>query len=82
MTAVELDIERLAAAIAEQLEEQVLEQQYSPATLAELLELSPRTVREMLARGDIASYTIGSARRVDGAEVRRFLRERQGGDDA
>lgn len=37
----------------------------SPKTLAAYLELSERTVRQMLADGVIPSYLIGGARRID-----------------
>jgi excisionase family DNA binding protein len=50
---------------------------YSPRTLAERLEISERTVREMLERGDIASFKVGGARRIDPEEVERYLRERR-----
>lgn len=46
---------------------------YTPQTLAQRLALSERTVREMLARGVIPSYKVEGARRIDPADVQRYL---------
>lgn len=50
---------------------------FTPQTLAKRLGLSPRTVREMLRRGSIASYKIEGARRIDPDDVDRYLAERR-----
>ena len=48
---------------------------FTERTLAEYLALSPRTVRDMLKRGMIASYKIGGARRISPVDVDQFLAE-------
>jgi excisionase family DNA binding protein len=45
--------------------------------LAKRLALSERTVRDMLNRGEIPCYRIGPQRRIDPADVRRWLEERK-----
>lgn len=48
----------------------------SLAVAAERLQCNPRTIRRMVARGDLAAYRIGNARliRVDLDEVDALLR--------
>ena len=46
---------------------------FTERLLADYLSLSPRTVREMLQRGDLPSYKIGGSRRIDPVDVDRFL---------
>lgn len=53
---------------------------FTPASLAQHLNLSERYVRELLASKDgkparIPSYLIGTSRRIDPADVDRFLEE-------
>lgn len=50
---------------------------YSVATLAKKLAISDRTVRDMLNRGDLPCYRIGLQRRIDPADVDRWLAERR-----
>lgn len=50
---------------------------FTPNTLAAYLGLSARTVRDMLARGKIASYKIEGARRIDPVDVDRYLAARR-----
>jgi excisionase family DNA binding protein len=50
---------------------------YTVAELAKRLALSERTVRDMLNRGDIPCYRIGPQRRIDPADVRRWLAQRR-----
>jgi excisionase family DNA binding protein len=50
---------------------------YSVATLAAKLAISERTVREMLNRGEIPCYRIGPQRRIDPADVERWLEQRR-----
>ncbi|MGD0386395.1 MAG: helix-turn-helix domain-containing protein [Solirubrobacteraceae bacterium] len=42
--------------------------------LVEHLQVSERTVRQMLIDGEIASYMIGGSRRVDPADLEDYLR--------
>lgn len=56
---------------------------FTPQTLASYLSLSGRTIRDMLKRGEIPSYKIGGARRIDPADVDRYLAQhRQGAREA
>lgn len=50
---------------------------YTVAGLAKKLAISERTVRTMLNRGDLPCYRIGSQRRIDPADVRRWLEHRR-----
>ena len=50
---------------------------FTPLELARYLSLSERTVRHMLATYEIPSYRVGGARRIDPADVDRFLSERR-----
>ncbi|MEX2195209.1 MAG: helix-turn-helix domain-containing protein [Thermoleophilaceae bacterium] len=50
---------------------------FTTHTLAEYLALSERTVRELLRAGEIPSYKIGGARRIDPDDVDRFLEKRR-----
>ena len=50
---------------------------------AELLGVSPDTVRRLLDRGDVAgSRSEGGQRMVDGADLARYLRDHAGSPDA
>lgn len=46
---------------------------FSPKALADYLSLSERTVREMLAKGEIPSYKVAGARRIDYRDVESYL---------
>lgn len=50
---------------------------YTVAGLAKKLAISERTVRTMLNRGDLPCYRIGPQRRIDPADVRRWLEQRR-----
>ena len=50
---------------------------YSVDALARKLAISERTVRTMLNRGDLPCYRIGVQRRVDPADVRRWLEQQR-----
>lgn len=53
---------------------------YTPVTLAKRLDVSERTVRNWISRGQLASYKFGRLRRIDPADVDDFLaRHRRGG---
>lgn len=52
---------------------------FTVKTLAEYLSLSEKTVRDMLARGAIASYKIQGSRRVKAEDVDTYLEERRDG---
>lgn len=42
-------------------------------TLADFLAVSDRTVRNWIRRGELPSYKLGAARRIDPADVEDFL---------
>jgi excisionase family DNA binding protein len=46
---------------------------FTPKTLAAYLNLSERTVRQMLADRAIASYRVAGARRIDKTDVDAYL---------
>lgn len=46
---------------------------FTERTLAEYLSVSDRTVRNWIRRGDLPSYKLGAARRIDPADVEDFL---------
>lgn len=50
---------------------------YSVASLAKKLAISERTIRDMLNRGEIPCYRIGAQRRIDPADVKRWLDARR-----
>lgn len=47
---------------------------FTPRALADYLALSERTVRDLLARGEIPSYKIAGSRRIDPADVETWLK--------
>lgn len=50
---------------------------FTPKSLAAYLSVTDRMVRKLLQRGEIPSYTIGSARRIDPADVDEYLARRR-----
>jgi len=46
---------------------------YTERTLADFLAVSDRTVRNWIRRGELPSYKLGAARRIDPADVEVFL---------
>ena len=50
---------------------------YTERTLAELLAVSDRTVRDWIRRGHLPSYKLGGSRRIDPADVEAFLTARR-----
>jgi excisionase family DNA binding protein len=46
---------------------------FTERTLAAYLSVSDRTVRNWIHRGDLPSYKLGAARRIDPADVENFL---------
>ncbi len=46
---------------------------FTERTLAEFLSVSDRTVRNWIRRGELPSYKLGAARRIDPADVEVFL---------
>jgi excisionase family DNA binding protein len=52
---------------------------FTPRTLAQYLGVSDRTVRSMLAAGKIASYRVEGSRRIDPADVDKYLAQRREG---
>lgn len=50
---------------------------YTPITLAERLSVHRKTVRRLLETGEIASYRIGRAVRIDPNDVDSYLARRR-----
>jgi len=46
---------------------------FTERTLADFLAVSNRTVRNWIKRGELPSYKLGAARRIDPADVDDFL---------
>jgi excisionase family DNA binding protein len=46
---------------------------FTERTLADRLAVSDRTVRNWIRRGELPSYKFGAARRIDPADVKKFL---------
>lgn len=46
---------------------------FTERTLADFLAVSDRTIRNWIRRGELPSYKFGAARRIDPADVKRFL---------
>jgi excisionase family DNA binding protein len=46
---------------------------FTEQTLADFLAVSDRTVRNWIRRGELPSYKLGAARRIDPADVEDFL---------
>lgn len=50
---------------------------FTPEDLADYLSVSERTIYDWLRRGDLPSYKLGGARRIDPADVDSFLAARR-----
>jgi excisionase family DNA binding protein len=46
---------------------------FTERTLADYLAVSDRTVRNWIRRGELPSYKLGAARRIDPTDVKDFL---------
>jgi excisionase family DNA binding protein len=46
---------------------------FTERSLADYLAVSDRTIRNWIARGELLSYKLGAARRIDPADVDAFL---------
>jgi excisionase family DNA binding protein len=46
---------------------------FTERTLASFLAVSDRTIRNWIRRGELPSYKLGAARRIDPADVEDFL---------
>lgn len=46
---------------------------FTERTLAEYLAVSDRTIRNWIRRGELPSYKLGAARRIDPVDVEDFL---------
>lgn len=46
---------------------------FTVESLAAYLRVSDRQVRKLIARGELPSYKIGASRRIDPADVEKFL---------
>lgn len=73
-----VDVEALATAVAERLSERMgLDTQLlSVNRVAEMLDVSPRTVRDMIARGTLPSLKIEGTRRIKAADLSRYVSRR------
>jgi excisionase family DNA binding protein len=52
---------------------------FSPKALAEYLSISERTVRDMLSKERIPSYKVEGQRRIDPADVEKYLARNRNG---
>jgi excisionase family DNA binding protein len=52
---------------------------FTPKGLAEYLSISERTVREMLSKQRIPSYKVEGQRRIDPADVEKYLARNRNG---
>jgi excisionase family DNA binding protein len=50
---------------------------FTERTLAAYLAVSDRTIRNWIRRGELASYKLGAARRIDPADVDAFLAQQR-----
>lgn len=50
---------------------------FTERTLAAYLAVSDRTIRNWIRRGELPSYKLGAARRIDPADVDAFLAHRR-----
>jgi excisionase family DNA binding protein len=50
---------------------------FTERSLADYLAVSDRTIRNWIRRGELASYKLGAARRIDPADVEEFLARRR-----
>jgi excisionase family DNA binding protein len=46
---------------------------FTERSLAAYLSVSDRTIRNWIRRGELSSYKLGAARRIDPADVEHFL---------
>jgi excisionase family DNA binding protein len=52
---------------------------FTPKALAEYLSISERTVRDMLSKERIPSYKVEGQRRIDPADVEKYLARNRNG---
>lgn len=50
---------------------------FTERTLADYLAVSDRTIRNWIRRGELPSYKLGAARRIDPTDVTAFLEARR-----
>ncbi len=50
---------------------------FTERTLADYLAVSDRTIRNWIRRGELPSYKLGAARRIDPTDVDAFLESRR-----
>lgn len=74
-----VDVEALADAVADRLSERLGfdDQLMKISRVAEVLDVSERTVRDMIARGTLPSLKVEGSRRVDAAVVRAYVAARR-----
>lgn len=75
------DVEAIADAVAERLREDLglVGPVLRLSRVAEMLDVSERTVRTMIHRGTLPSFKVEGARRVDAGAVRDYLAARRDG---
>ena len=54
---------------------------YSPTELAEILNLDPRTVRNLIKNGDIKAVKVGSQWRIGENDFESFIKENRNVDE-
>ena len=54
---------------------------YSPTELAEILNLDPRTVRNLIKNGDIKAVKVGSQWRIGKNDFETFIKENRNVDE-
>ncbi|HKO29112.1 MAG TPA: helix-turn-helix domain-containing protein [Solirubrobacteraceae bacterium] len=59
--------------------DQALRPFFTPKALAEYLSISERTVRDMLSKQRIPSYKVEGQRRIDPADVEKYLARNRNG---
>lgn len=76
----ETDIDRFADAVIARMRQDRDERPLlTPKQVGERLGISERTARDLIQTGGIPSVKIGGNRRVEAAEVDRFIAARRGG---
>jgi excisionase family DNA binding protein len=68
------EAQEIARAVVAELRQDDVESR-SPNSVAELLDVSPRTVRQWIQDGTIEAFKLGGATRIRMSEVRRLVAE-------
>ena len=67
------DVEMIVAARLADLERRIAPEALSVRDVCQRLKLGPTRVRELIRAGELPSYLIGSARRVDPSDLAAFI---------